>query len=172
MVEIEPPVAQSQKSDIFDPPLRVDDTWILDGVEKANAFAHAWNEKAKLPPDHADCLFPGTPDHIIDFFMAFRTRYTLKLFKKLNASKATGRDEISAMILRKLAPVLAAPFTQLCRRLFYEACWPIRWKIHLLCPIYKRATVYSPDNYRGVHLTTILSKVAEHVIARYLFQYL
>jgi hypothetical protein len=74
--------------------------------------------------------------------------------------------------LRKLAPVLAAPFTQLCRRLFYEACWPTRWKIHLLCPIYKRATVYSPGNYRGVHLTTILSKVAEHVIARYLFQYL
>ena len=48
------------------PPLRVDDTWILDGVGKANAFAHAWNAKAKLPPDHADCLVIGTPDHTID----------------------------------------------------------------------------------------------------------
>ena len=99
-----------RKSDIFDP-LRVDTTWILDGTGKANAFAHAWNAKAKLPPDHADCLFIGTADHTIDFFMAFRTRYTLKLFKKLNVSKATGGDQISAMILRKLAPVLAATFT-------------------------------------------------------------
>jgi hypothetical protein len=154
------------------PPLRVQDTWILDSYGKANAFAQAWMDKAKLPPDHCDCIFMGPPDHVIDFFTAFRTRFTLKKMRQLKTDKATGEDQISALVLKRLAPVLAAPFTQLCRRLFYEACWPTRWQIHLLCPIYKRASVYAAGNYRGVHLTSILSKLAEHVIGRHLFKFL
>ena len=50
------------------------------------------------------------------------------------------------------------------RRLFYEGCWPDIWKYHLIVPIFKRGPAFQPGNYRGVHLTTILSKVAEKII--------
>ena len=92
--------------------------------------------------------------------------------QKLDEAKATGDDSISAFIIKRLADVLAAPFTRLCRRLFYEACWPSRWQLHLLCPIYKKASAYAAGNYRGVHITSILSKIAEHVIGQHLITWL
>ena len=62
--------------------------------------------------------------------------YVRRLFKKLDESKATGHDKISAHILKRLADFLAILFTQLCRRLLYEGCWPSAWKYHLIIPIF------------------------------------
>ena len=45
-----------------------------------------------------------------------------------------------------------------------EGCWPMCWRVHWIIPIYKRKAVSDPSNYRGVHLTTLLSKVAERII--------
>ena len=153
------------------PPLKVNGEWILDNIEKANAFADAWTKKAQLPEDHADCIFVGTPAEELNNFCAFRTRFTYNLMRRLDESKATGGDHISAYIIKRIAKVIAAPFTRLCRRLFYKACWPSRWQIHFMGPIYKKASVYNANNYRGNHITSILSKVAEHVIGKHLFAF-
>ena len=64
------------------------------------------------------------------------------------------------------------PFTGICRRLFYEGCWPEAWKLHLIVPIYKKGSAFQPGNYRGVHLTSILSKLAEKVIGARLTPFL
>ena len=84
--------------------------------------------------------------------------------KTLDETKATGNDNISAVMLRKLASCIAIPFTIVCRRLFYDGCWPTIWKFHLDVPIFKKGAAFKPGNYRGVHLTTILSKVEEKLI--------
>jgi len=42
----------------------------------------------------------------------------------------------------------------------------------MIVPIYKRGSAFKPGNYRGVHLTTILSKLAEKVIGRRLVPFL
>ena len=42
----------------------------------------------------------------------------------------------------------------------------------MIVPIFKRGAAFKPDNYRGVHLTTILSKVAEKMIGLHLTPYL
>ena len=39
-------------------------------------------------------------------------------------------------------------------------------------PIFKKGAAFKPGNYRGVHLTTILSKIAEKIICARLFPYL
>ena len=56
--------------------------------------------------------------------------------------------------------------------MFHEGCWPEFWKLHTICPLYKKKSAFDPGNYRGVHLTPILSKIAEHVIGKYLIDYL
>ena len=56
--------------------------------------------------------------------------------------------------------------------MFHEGCWPECWKLHTICPLYKKKSAFDPGNYRGVHLTPILSKIAEHVIGKYLIDYL
>ena len=50
---------------------------------------------------------------------------------------------------------------------------PAKWKIHYPAPISKKSSVYSPMNYRGVHLISpLLSKVAERLIGGPLISHL
>ena len=146
------------------PPLREDAQWILDAKTKADTFAKTFVSKSALAPEVVDTPFFVMPDAEMEDFVAFRTRYTKRLFRKLDEDKATGSDRISAAILKRLCDQLAMPFTRVCRRMYYEGCWPQVWKMHLIVPIYKRGSAFKAGNYRGVHLTSILSKVAEKVI--------
>ena len=96
----------------------------------------------------------------------------LKLLASLDESKATGPDHIPASILKRIAKEICVPFTILCRRLLQEACWPQIWRLHVICPLYKRGSAFMSGNYRGIHLTAILAKTAERFIARDLIAFL
>jgi len=152
--------------------LRNGSTWIDDSKSKANLLAQKFDAKAKLPNEEMDCLFFGRPELEFDDFVALRSRKLQKLLKKLDVSKATGPDRIPASILKRLAKFLAVPFAKVCRRLYVEACWPQAWKMHHICPLYKRGSAFLAGNYRGVHLTTILAKIAERFIGAPLMNFL
>jgi len=154
------------------PPLRDGTNWILDAKAKADTFAGTFVSKSKLAPELVDTPFFGTPNVEMCQFLPFRSRIARRLFKNLDTSKATGPDRISAAILKRLYKVLAVPFTRVCRRLFNSGCWPNTWRTHLIVPIFKRGSAFQPGNYRGVHLTSVLSKIAEKVIGNPLVPYL
>jgi len=154
------------------PTLRDGSDWLSDATSKANAFARTFASKSVLPEEGVDTPFFGMADFGHDVFVAFRTRVTKRLFKKLDESTATGHDKISAKILKMLASCLAVPFTKIVRRLFYEGCWPGVWKYHLIVPIFKKGSAFHPGNYRGIHLTAILSKVAERMVGVHLVPFL
>jgi len=67
-------------------------------------------------------------------------------------------------MLREVAQQKYMPLIVLCRRILIEGHWPATWRVHRLCPLYKKLSVYDANNYRGVHITSILSKVAERII--------
>ena len=46
-----------------------------------------------------------------------------------------------------------------------EGEWPECWRIHWIHPIFKSGAVSNPEKYRGVHLTCILSKAIDRVVA-------
>ena len=48
---------------------------------------------------------------------------------------------------------------------------PRRGNYRIQYPIFKEGTVYTPLNYRGVHLPSVLSKVAERFIGRSFLRY-
>ena len=102
------------------PPLRDGNKWVNDPKDKADLFAKTFEAKAKLPAESVDCPFFGRPDVEYDEFVALRTRYTLKILKGLDESKATGPDRIPSSILKRIANEIAGPFTVLCRRLLRE----------------------------------------------------
>ena len=154
------------------PPLRDGQKWIQDSKDKADLFARTFDAKAKLPQEAVDCPFFGQPDAELDEMVCMRSRYILRLLATLDVSKATGPDRIPASILRRIAKFIAVPFTRLCRRLLHEGCWPSIWRLHLICPLYKRGSAFIPGNYRGIHLTPILAKLAERVIGRQLVTFL
>ena len=154
------------------PILRDDEKWLTDSREKADAFARTFSSKSELPPEVIDTPFFGEPETEWQDYIILRSRKCRRFFKELDASKASGHDKISAAILKRLYNVLAVPFTRVCRRLFFEGCWPSVWKYHLVVPIFKRGAAFKPGNYRGVHLTTVLSKVAEKMVVLHLTSFL
>ena len=154
------------------PPLKDNKNWITESKGKADTLAKCFAIKANLPDEFIDCPFFGVPDFEYEDFIVLRSRYTRKLLETLKEDKATGPDRIPASILKRIAHSIAVPFTMLCRRLLTDAHWPKMWKIHSICPLYKRGSAFIPGNYRGIHLTAILSKLAERIIGRQLMRYL
>ena len=56
--------------------------------------------------------------------------------------------------------------------IFWQSCWPTAWKFHWTIPLYKRLSPSLPKNYRGIHLTCILGKIAERVIGQPMFDFI
>ena len=154
------------------PPLKnADDRWLLASSEKANEFAQVWLGKCALPGE-VELQFVPAPTQTMQGFVAIRSRDVLKVLQHVNVNKATGGDGIGNRILKELSSALALPIAILCRRMLQEGVWPRAWQDHLLVPIFKRSSVYKASNYRGVHLTSSLSKVVEHVIGNPLIAFL
>ena len=124
------------------PPLKNEGKWLHDAKDKANLFASTFSSKAQLSDDFNDCPFFGIPDCELEEFITIRSRWTKKVFKSLDISKATGPDGIPAAILKKIGDIIAAPFTTICRRLLAEGCWPEIWKTHSICPLYKKKSPF------------------------------
>ena len=145
--------------------LRADDgSWVLDSEDKANLFAITWAMKRTLPPLGNEPLhLPPTSDQRLDH-AALRARCAFKFLKSLDVSITTGPDMLPARILQEVAEVIHLPLIRLCRRILQEGHWPKLWRFHNLVPIYKRKSIYDANNYRGVHITSILSKVVERIV--------
>ena len=50
--------------------------------------------------------------------------------------------------------------------------WPDCWREHWIVAIFKKGAVYKAKNYRGVHLTAQLSKVAERILKNLMLPYI
>ena len=154
------------------PPLRdAEGKWITDSKLKANCFASVWQAKCVLPAEPEDPFFGGPHVHM-ESFIALRSRQVMHELTHIDCKKATGPDRISAVILRRLATVIAIPLTILARRILQEGVWPECWKLHHLVPIYKRHSAFLAKNYRGIHLTCQMAKIVERVISTPLVRHL
>ena len=156
----------------FAPPIKNGEgAWCKTPVEKANAYACCWAGKNKLPRESYEHAFFYVPPALVQV-PCLRTRVTRRLLDKLRNDQATGPDDIGAIMLKKLAGVIALPLTLICRRIFSDGAWPTKWKLHHIIPIYKKGSVYLPSQYRGIHLTCILSKTVERMIGQTLIPFL
>ena len=148
------------------PPLRNPaGEWVHDGQGKAELFAKALSSKFVLPDAvEGDPDLNETPSTMMSDFVLIRERWVLRELSKLREDQATGLDGLPARILRQCAKSLYRSFTALIRKMIRQGRWPATWKLHKICPLYKKGAVFLPTNYRGLHLTAVLSKVAERVI--------
>ena len=88
----------------------------------------------------------------------------LKLLKELKTRKASGPDNIPAILLKncaeELTPILAFIFQQA----LDQNAVPDDWKTALVTPVFKKGKRAEPANYRPVSLTSIICKINEHII--------
>ena len=148
------------------PSLRVKDgLWLHGAGEKANAFAETFSKKFTLPAevDHEASREGVAPSQMCGFVL-LRERWVRRELKALRTDQATGPDEIPARILKECASVLCRPLCRILRGIIAQRSWPQIWRFHNIAPLFKKGAVHNAANYRGLHLTPILSKVAERVL--------
>ena len=86
--------------------------------------------------------------------------------------KATGPDNIPVRILKELAEDLSMAITALLNKSLDAGVLPSTWKDAWATPIFKKGTCNDHANYRPVSLTSIICKVAEHVISSHVRDHL
>ena len=79
----------------------------------------------------------------------------------LEASKATGPDELPAKILKETAEVIAPLLTELFNKSLRLGCLPEDWKLANIVPVFKKDNKEQAENYRPISLLSIASKVME-----------
>ena len=143
-------------------PLKVDGKTISDPQGKANVLSDYFrsvftDEPSSVPTMSEEKLPSITP-------LAFNTNGILKLLDGLNASKASGPDNIPVRILKEcavqIAPFLQALFTQSLQ----TGELPVDWQTAFITPLFKKGDRSQPSNHRPVSLTSVCCKIMEHCI--------
>ena len=83
----------------------------------------------------------------------------------LDEDSANGPDLVPTRVLKRCARVLVPALHLLIPAILKFGEWPTIWREHWIVLLYKRKSVYDPNNYKGIHLTSQISKVAGKVIA-------
>ena len=94
------------------------------------------------------------------------------LLSGLNSRKATGPDDIPAILLKTCADDITPMLTFIIQKSINAAKVPLDWKKATVTPIYKKGNRAMPENYRPVSLTSICCKIAEHVIVSNVMKHL
>ena len=144
---------------------RQDGTWAMTASEKAALFQDTFTKKSMLPPViENEYTPPFVAPLIVDNVSSIDEKWTFSVLQKLRFDSGTGSDQISTKVLRNCAAPLAAPVSFICNMILDQGRWPAPWRYHWICPIHKRKSKADPGNYRGVHLTSQLSKVCERIL--------
>ena len=87
-----------------------------------------------------------------------------KLLSNLKPHKATGPDSIPARLLKELSTELAPALTYIYQTSINLGTVPDDWKMAHVVPIFKKGDKSKASNYRPVSLTSICSKMMEHIL--------
>ena len=126
-------------------------------------FENVFNEGFDTDEDIADLdRDEETVDDILDAEIS--EVEISKAIKHLKGGKSAGLDGILAEML-KAAEIQIIPYLKnYFNALFSNSQFPIEWTKAIIFPLHKKGDTNNPDNYRGISLLSILSKVFTHVI--------
>ena len=136
---------------------------IFDSKGKASSFNEQFcsvftSENTSDTPNLGDSPYP-TVKHI-----TVTVEGVVKLLHSLKPNKASGPDAIPARILKDTAVEIAPILTVIFQQSLDTGTVPYDWTVANISPIYKKGDCSTPSNYRPVSVTSICSKLIEHII--------
>ena len=148
------------------PALRENQSWIKEPSDKAELlrehFILSWNDPSLV--DNVYSVLPSS-DFMADTLIPLRQRKLSKFLKEVDISSATSPDSLSSRVFKELRCVLMVPLLILCRSILQFRSRPTIWKKHWVFPLFKKKNPHDKRNYRGLHLTSQLSKIIERFFA-------
>ena len=100
------------------------------------------------------------------------TDIVLSLLNKLNKSKATGLDMISARLIRECADLICMPFCNIFNQSIGQGIFPDDWKCARVAPLFKVGDRSDVNNYRPISVISVVAKVFERIVFDQLYAYL
>ena len=116
---------------------------------------------AKLDEDIPEALFNE----------AISTQEVIASIGKLKSGKSSGPDKIIGEMLKHANDVVIDFLVTLFNKLFDHGTFPQEWSKSIIVPIHKKGEVNQPDNYRGIALTSVISKVYTHILNKRLSEW-
>ena len=98
--------------------------------------------------------------------------YVKILLLDLRTDKSPGPDQIHPRILKETAIHICKPLTKLFKLSISQGRVPQQWKLANIVPIFKKGCRSSPENYRPVSLTSIISKLMEKIISKQMMEHI
>lgn len=90
--------------------------------------------------------------------------------KRLKRGKAAGHDNITGEMLKNMGGKGVQLLTKICNMAWEEGRVPKDWEVGVIVPIYKKGDRRDCNNYRGITLLSIASKVYERILETKLSQ--
>ena len=121
------------------------------------------------PPDQP----PTIPQYSSSFhFNCITEEDVLCALSKLDPSKATGADALSARILRTTAPAISSSLCKLFNYSLKTSQIPTEWKAANVIPVPKSVNARSVDEYRPISILPVVAKVFESLVHTQVYGYL
>ena len=87
-----------------------------------------------------------------------------KYLKRLYASKSQGPDNLHPKLLLETLDKIKEPLTEIFKKSLQEGTVPNDWKLANIVPLHKKGSKSSPENYRPISLTSVVSKIMEKLV--------
>jgi hypothetical protein len=140
--------------------------------EKADAFNDTYIESSNMAGDNFEIpehVVPLVNDHLDNIIV--KEKDVEDILKCIDTNKAYGPDNISPRLLKEAGPSIVKILTKIFNKSLQLAKFPLIWKRANVLPIFKKAEAFITTNYRPVSLLSILAKVFEKIVFKYLFNY-
>ncbi|XP_072022667.1 uncharacterized protein [Amphiura filiformis] len=118
--------------------------------------------------------FPVEPDSGIPSMadMVIHEEGVIKLLLELNPNKAMGPDQISPKYLKLVANEIGSALRIIFQLSYDTGVVPTDWLLSNITPIFKKGDRTQTGNYRSVNLTSVCSKIFEHILKSNVMQHL
>jgi hypothetical protein len=95
----------------------------------------------------------------------------LKQLKNINTSKAIGPDTIPSIFLKNCANELVDGLSDIFQYSLNHGELPNDWRDANVSPVFKKGDRHLVENYKPVSLTSVTSKILEHIICSHLLKH-
>ena len=153
------------------PPLLVNNNFITNFVEKANAFNSYFADQCNILITNS--VIPDvryrTNKHLKNIF--FTSSELSKIIKDLNPNKSHGHDNISIKMIQICGETIIIPLKLIFDSAIKVGKFPDSWKKGNIIPVHKKESKTLLKNYRPISLLPIFGKIFEKVIFNNLFSF-
>ena len=94
------------------------------------------------------------------------------MLNSFNYRKGTGPDSLSPALLKFISGDISPGLAQIFKHSIETSFLPLDWKLANVVPIFKKSDKKLSFNYKPISLTSVSSKLIEHIIAHKIKEYL